>query len=149
MKPHEHVLITLIVSAAIFPTYGLFTGHNILLLLIGTTVFDIDHLLYFIVAKRSLDMRRFLRSVEKTYRNLDTKIQIFHTFDFAILFTIVAFLYRPLLFVYAGYIIHCMADWARAYFILRRDPVSLARWTRYWILGWNIRNNYPFPEEDD
>jgi hypothetical protein len=145
MKTHEHLLINLVVSAISLYLSHSFTYLNLVLMVAGGVVFDLDHILYFILTYKTFSLNKMMRWSLKEYHGMKTKIYVFHTLDFIVLLGIIAYFDRRLVYLFAGFIIHCICDWARAGYHFKNDWMGFVNWSKYWLLIWNLKQNLPAP----
>ena len=119
MMPLYHLIISLITAAILFKFYS----YNVIFIIIGGIVIDIDH--YFLYAKRKKDFNP-LRAY-KYFKELDNyfstnakkgkkKIRIFdgllvfHTMEFLLILIIFSFYSIKVFLFTAGVVIHLISD---------------------------------------
>ena len=140
MRSPEHFIINLAVGLVLLNLVPGFTLFDLWLMLLASVIFDIDHILYYLAKERNLNFRKFNDFRRELYGSMQTKIFTFHTFDFLVVFGLVVWQFPSMFYFYLGYLIHVAADWARAAYHFRRNRKGFIKWTKYWILLWNIKH---------
>jgi hypothetical protein len=149
MKTHEHFLINLVTGLFFLSITHNLTYNHLLLMLVGGVIFDLDHILYFVLAYKTFDLNKMVLWGLREYHSMKTKIYIFHTVDFMLVLGCIAYFDRPIIYLFVGYVLHCICDWIRASYHFRKDWEGFVGWSKYWILMWNIRQNLPIPQLED
>jgi len=103
-----HMIIGIIVSALLYPIYGL----NVLIILISNILIDADHYLWYIwIIKDKNLVKAFKfyknRNIRLTYGRI---LHIFHTAEILSLIIILNFYYKFFFFILIGIVIHLILD---------------------------------------
>jgi hypothetical protein len=115
MFPLFHFIISLIPSIFLFP----YIKWNVLFIIIGGILIDVDHYFYYIIRFRNLNFFSFynyhLNHKKEKYKTLKDKrfkriILIFHTIEFIFLLLILMFFNRYIFYLGVGMIIHLFFD---------------------------------------
>ncbi len=102
---------------------------------ISGVLIDADHLLYEIWKQRTLSARKLLRGVLKDYHEHHYRFYLFHTIEFAIIFTLVVYRSPSLTWPWAfGYWVHLTSDVYYNY-KLRRNIHWMSNWLGT-LQGW-------------
>src|SRR3989338_8138206 len=122
MLPHEHLIIGVIFSAIIFFIFPSIGAVEILLIILSTTLIDVDHYIYYAVKKRDLNLIRAYKWYQsnraKTHhlsRKEKSKIYLgFHFFHgieiLIIIYLLYHYIHQIFLYVLIGYSLHFFAD---------------------------------------
>ena len=111
MMPRTHLIVSLIISLIYFPFFGWWS----FLAIVGGFLIDVDHYLEFIIKFKRRDLfKAFFDAVEfykgnncQKYKDL---LHIFHTFEFWILYIVLAIIYPFLLPFVFSIFIHLIMD---------------------------------------
>lgn len=103
-----HIIVGIIVSALLYPIYGL----NVLIILISNILIDADHYLWYVLKIKNIDLVKAF----KFYKNRNIRVKhgrilhIFHTAEVLILIIILSFYNKLFFFVLVGIVIHLILD---------------------------------------
>ena len=139
MLPKHHILLGFIFSIIVwilFPEIGFL---NFSIIFLSSVLIDFDHYMFYVFRKRDLS----LSEAYDWHLSLMGKIRkpimmIFHSIEFILLITLLAFFYQIFIFILVGILFHSIADIIDMYY---RDKLHLREFSliRYLI---SDKSNY-------
>lgn len=131
MLPKTHFITSLIFTVLLWPIFG----FNSLWIMVGGFLIDFDHYLYSIFTRKDYSLKNsylFHKNREfSKYKNEET-LHIFHTVEFWILLALGSFLFKFILLVMLGVLLHVTLDFYNLY-IQRKYYHSRAISTIRWL----------------
>lgn len=108
MLPKYHIILGLVFSAALY-----FLNINLLycLIFLFSSVFiDVDHYFFYVIRKNDLSLRRAYVWHKSLGNHHKMIMQIFHTIEFLLLISVLAFFSNIFLFILFGMLFHSVTD---------------------------------------
>lgn len=131
MDIQYHVGFTALLAGLFFPIFG----WKVIFLFVGGVLVDIDHYLWYVYKYRDWNPLRchstyMKHGAKNNYRDFDGSLQLFHTFEFIVLFAYASFLWQPVFIAFIGYLGHWLLDLIWLRFVVKRWVIefSLLRW---------------------
>lgn len=132
MKTSVHLAASLILAAIFYPLFQ----WNVLLILIGGVLIDVDHYLWFIYKYKNISLidcyRHYIFQLEKNNQKENFGILlIFHTIEFLLITIALAFYFKPVFIFTIGLLSHYALDLIFLYFAVKRFIADNS--TIHWI----------------
>ena len=132
MLPKYHALLGFIFSAIVFLIFPQIKLIGALIIFLSSFLIDVDHYLYYIIIKKDFSLKNaYNYHLDIRNNNKKGKIRLFHTAEFLIVLLILSFFYKPLLFVFIGFIFHLLFDVIDEY---HRKKIKLADFSMYFYM---------------
>ena len=132
MKTSVHIAVSIILAAALYP----FFKSNVLLILAGGVLIDVDHYLWYIYQYKKFSILQSYKFYIKVmdandFAKVDGILCIFHTIEFLLLMILLSFYFELALIFTIGLVSHYLMDLLYLYlapkhFILNHSVI-------YWI----------------
>ena len=104
MKLIYHFIVSLIISILLFPVFK----HNVIFILVGGFLIDIDHLIWHIFKYREFNIKR---AHHMNYdKSIKHRIHIFHLLEFLLICLILSLFSQIFLLISLGLIVHHIMD---------------------------------------
>ncbi|MFH1649421.1 MAG: hypothetical protein ABIA93_02645 [Candidatus Woesearchaeota archaeon] len=137
MRTNAHFIITAIFAYFVFRNTPLYTLDTVLIMLATTMLIDFDHLINYVVGKRSMNIKRFVKYHFFTYTHKKQLLYPFHTLEFQAVLFLLGFLDIRFFIVFVACISHIVADIV-PYMWHHGSILSI----RPWLMTWHIRNQW-------
>ncbi len=146
MRVSIHVLVSVIICALLFPFYG----WNVLFVIVGGVLIDIDHYLRYISLFKDVNLINAFKhhnskiinaykhhnSASKNTEYKGRDLCIFHTIEFLLLLAILSYFSIAFLLITIGVLIHYLLDIISQVYLFKRivmEP-SILLWAKKTIL---------------
>lgn len=111
MLPSIHLVVSLILAAILFPFFGLYS----LFALVGGYLVDVDHLIFYWIKFKSLNIKqayRYFRGIlqRKDVEEHNTVIAVFHSLELMGLLIVLSFYHIVFFVILIGLIVHVILD---------------------------------------
>lgn len=111
MLPSIHLVVSLILAAILFPFFGLYS----LFALVGGYLVDVDHLIFYWIKFKSLNIKqvyRYFRDIvqRKDVEEHNTVIAVFHSLELMGLLIVLSFYHIVFFVILIGLIVHVILD---------------------------------------
>jgi len=128
MVPKVHILA----SIPPFLLLYYFYGNLSLVFILGSILIDIDHILWYFLRHKSLNLRKAYQYHRPGGSNEKDILHIFHTIESWVLFLFLSFFHKFLLFLFLGMTFHLIMDVYDMYKYHYSDirAISLLRWIK-------------------
>ncbi len=113
-----HLITNTILAAVLFPFFGWIS----LLVFMGGFFIDVDHYIYYVLAKKKLSLNQCREYYSKEQYLLETHhvLVVAHTVEFLLLMIILSFMSELFVFILVGLILHIAMDLLHNYVLKRR-----------------------------
>lgn len=107
MYVKDHFIVSVILGILLFPIFK----WNVLLILVGGVLIDIDHYLLYYMKFKKFDLIRGYKYFKKDcWKELINSLSIFHTVEVLILMIILSLYYRIIILILIGMVSHLIMD---------------------------------------
>lgn len=135
MKTSVHLIASLILAAALYPIFS----WNVLLILVGGVLIDIDHYFWFVYKYKKFSLfecyRFFTIEAEKNkWKHIKGSLLVFHTMEFLVLIVVLSFFNHLALIFTIGLFGHYLLDLVWHALVPKRII------TNHSIISWIIKN---------
>ena len=120
-----HIIASLILSALLFP----FFGFSSLFILIGGFLIDIDHILFYWLRFKSLNIKRayqYCKALDLKKIKGKKVFMVFHSIELIVIISILSFYHIIFLALSIGMLLHIAMDIFGEYFISRASIKSFS-----------------------
>ena len=121
MLPKWHIFLTAAFCAVLYLLGFDISLQNILLIILGGILIDIDHYIAYIFIKKDFNLKRaykyFVKMREKIKRGkkVNVPLCVFHTLEFVIALAVIVFFNKTLLFLFIAMLFHLMLDFIEGF----------------------------------
>lgn len=108
MYVRDHFIVSVILGVLLFPIFK----WNILFIIVGGVLIDVDHYLLYYMKFKKFDLVKGYKyfSGKDCWKELINSLSIFHTVEFLILMIVLSFYYKPFVFIVIGIVPHLIMD---------------------------------------
>lgn len=108
MYVKDHFIVSIILSILLFSIFK----WNVLLILVGGVLIDVDHYLLYYMKFKKFDLVKGYKyfSEKDCWKELINSLSIFHTVEFLILMIVLSFYYKLFILMVIGMVPHLIMD---------------------------------------
>lgn len=130
-----HLVLTILICIFCFQFYG----WNVIFILLGGVLVDIDHYLLYILKYRTINIKkayqRFKGNIKRSKREEPTAFELlFHSIEFFVLMIILSFFSQIFFLIFIGLFFHLLTDGVIKKWITQ--IIKKKRIMDYSIIGW-------------
>ena len=135
MKTWVHLLVSSVLAALLYPLFG----WNVLLILAGGVLIDVDHYFWYVSKYKKFNLfycySYFMaRMNQKGFKEHKGILLIFHTIEFLLIIVLLSFYFEAAFIFLVGLLSHYLLDAIFLYTVAKRLI------TNHSIINWIIKN---------